>query len=221
MTTIRHRQSPRRLANGAVLSSWSGYEDAVLVAWYLDHSHRPLERQELARLLHRTSAAVARRANELGVCDPKRHTVPEERGQLIRATSLVNGTVKLPTHGRGRGGRRPDIDNRYFRSSWEANWARYLRWLQSNGSIRGWEYEPETYVFHGVTRGPLTYTPDFRITEIDGTTVFHEVKGWMDPKSKGKLRRMAKFYPQVSIQLIQKPEYDAARIFSALIDGWE
>lgn len=122
---------------------------------------------------------------------------------------------------RAKSGRRADLDNCYFRSMWEANYARYLNWLQSRGEIRSWRYEPKTFVFHGVTRGVLTYTPDFEVTEADGRTGYHEVKGWMDAKSKAKLRRMAQFYPDERVLLITQAEYEAIKKWASMIPGWE
>ncbi|MCV6900732.1 DUF1064 domain-containing protein, partial [Escherichia coli] len=84
---------------------------------------------------------------------------------------------------------------RFFRSSWEANYARYLNWLIAQGEIAKWEFECQTFVFHGITRGVISYTPDFKVYSKDGSHEWHEVKGWMDAKSKAKLKRMAKFYP--------------------------
>lgn len=46
-------------------------------------------------------------------------------------------------YSRARGGRRADIGPMYFRSAWEANYARYLNWLLARGEIDRWEYEPE------------------------------------------------------------------------------
>lgn len=124
-------------------------------------------------------------------------------------------------YGRGKRGKRADLENRYFRSSWEANYARYLNFLQANNEIVSWEYEPETFVFHGVTRNPLSYTPDFKITERDGTIVYHEIKGWMDSKSRSKLRRMARFYPDIEILVIDENAYRALSKWASLIEGWE
>src|SRR5690348_13804250 len=98
-------------------------------------------------------------------------------------------------YSRAKRGRRADLEDRFFRSAWEANYARYLNFLKDSHEITDWEYEPETFIFHGVTRNPLSYLPDFKVIENDGSVVYHEIKGWMDSKSKSKLRRMAKFYP--------------------------
>lgn len=93
--------------------------------------------------------------------------------------------------------------------------------LVQQGQIVSWEFEPKTFVFVGVTRGQLTYTPDFRVTENDGRQIWHEVKGWMDAKSKAKLKRFAKFYPDENLIVIAQPEYKAISQYARLIEGWE
>lgn len=124
-------------------------------------------------------------------------------------------------YSRAKGGKRADLDNRYFRSAWEANYARYLNMLKARGEIADWKFEPQTFVFHGVTRGALTYTPDFKVIEKDGSYCWHEIKGWMDSKSQTKLKRMAKYYPAEKIIVIQQEEYKAIAKWSAMIPGWE
>lgn len=124
-------------------------------------------------------------------------------------------------YSRTKSGKRADLDNRFFRSAWEANYARYLNFLIAQGSIAAWEYEPKTFVFEGVTRGQLTYTPDFKVIEHDASYVWHEVKGWMDAKSKAKLKRMAKFFPDEKVIVIGPDEYKAIRKWAGLIPDWE
>jgi hypothetical protein len=124
-------------------------------------------------------------------------------------------------YSRTKSGKRADLDNRFFRSSWEANYARYLNFLKAQGEIVAWEYESQTFVFHGVTRGQLTYTPDFKLIYADGSYEWHEVKGWMDDKSKAKLKRMAKFYPDEKVIVIGPDEYKAVAKWKALIGDWE
>lgn len=104
----------------------------------------------------------------------------------------------------------------YFRSGWEMNYAHYLDWLMSNGEIKDWQYEPDTFWFEEIRRGVRSYTPDFKVFEKDGRTVYHEVKGWMDAKSQTKLNRMKKYYPAVEIIVIGEPEYKAVMRSSAL-----
>lgn len=97
--------------------------------------------------------------------------------------------------------------NIYFRSMWEANYALYLDFLVSQGELQGWDYEPETFIFEKIDFGTRSYTPDFRIIENNNDVTFHEVKGFMDGKSKTKLRRMIKYYPDVKLILIDRPVY--------------
>jgi len=122
----------------------------------------------------------------------------------------------------GRIGKRDDLGGLFVRSSWEANYARYLNWLQQIGEIVSWEYEPDTYWFEEIKQGTRSYTPDFKIHLKDGSFEYHEVKGWMDQKSKTKLKRMEKYYPNTKIVLIDKEAYySLQRDVKNLIDNWE
>lgn len=124
-------------------------------------------------------------------------------------------------YSRTKSGKRADLDNMFFRSAWEANYARYLNFLKQQGEIEAWEYEPKTFVFEGETRGGITYLPDFKVVYRDGSHEWHEVKGWMDAKSKSKLKKMARFYPNEIVIVIGADEYRAIAKWSGLIEGWE
>lgn len=108
-------------------------------------------------------------------------------------------------YSRGKGGYREDLGI-YVRSTWEANYARYLNFLVKKSAIKSWSFEEDTFDFVGIRRGTRSYTPDFKITENDSSIVYHEVKGYMDGKSKVKLKRMKKYYPHIRIVLIQNKE---------------
>jgi hypothetical protein len=109
----------------------------------------------------------------------------------------------------------------FYRSRWEANYARYLEWLRLRGEITSWEHEPETFWFEEIKRGCRSYLPDFRVVE-KGKTSYHEVKGWMDPKSITKLNRMRIYYPDVKMIVIQKKEYRSiAKVMSPMLPDWE
>lgn len=95
----------------------------------------------------------------------------------------------------------------YFRSAWEANYARVLQHRQDLGQIVCWEHEPDTFWFEGVKRGCVSYLPDFKVTTFDGETEYHEVKGWMDAASKTKIKRMAKYHPNITLLVIDSPKY--------------
>ncbi len=121
----------------------------------------------------------------------------------------------------------------YFRSKWEANYACYLEWLRSRGEIASWLYEPTTFWFiepktvgkrrlKGIKRGTNSYKPDFLVTERSGTARYEEIKGWFDPQSKTKLKRMALYYPEVRVILISKSAYQAiARQVRGIVPGWQ
>jgi len=109
----------------------------------------------------------------------------------------------------------------FARSRWEANYGRYLQFLKSNGEIIDWQHEPDTFWFEKIRRGVRSYLPDFKVTYRSGIE-YHEVKGWMDARSKTKLKRMAKYHPSVKIRLIEKDWFRAAnKRFAAVIPGWE
>jgi predicted DNA-binding protein len=110
----------------------------------------------------------------------------------------------------------------YFRSKWEANYARYLEWLRVGGHLFEWEHEPETFWFEKIKRGCRSYLPDFRVRENNGSVIYHEVKGWMDARSKTKIKRMAIYHPKVKLLVIEKKQYaEISRKVGALIEGWE
>lgn len=108
-----------------------------------------------------------------------------------------------------RVGKRDDLDGTFFRSSWEANYARYLNWLIKIGQISNWEYEVDTFEFTAIKKGTRFYIPDFKVTNLDGSIEYHEVKGWMDPRSQTKLKRMKRYYPKIKLVLIDKVAYKA------------
>jgi hypothetical protein len=119
-------------------------------------------------------------------------------------------------------GKRGDLGGLYVRSAWEANYARYLNWLIQIGQIKDWDYEPDTFEFHKIKRGTRFYTPDFKITNTDGSIEYHEIKGWMDAKSNTQLKRMAKYYPDVKVKVIDADAYKALkRDVSNFILFWE
>ena len=139
---------------------------------------------------------------------------------FMSASSITVAGVPRGTRAT-RGGLRPDIGI-YVRSSWEANYARYLNWLIGIKQIDSWEYEPDTFEFTTIRRGSRFYTPDFKVIGNDGLVEYHEVKGYMDGRSATKLKRMAKYYPDIKIIVIGKEMYaDLRKRVAQMIDGWE
>jgi hypothetical protein len=90
----------------------------------------------------------------------------------------------------------------YFRSSWEYYYAIFLEKLKQEKKIIDWMHEPKNFWFEGIKRGVTGYLPDFCVIHNDGKEEWCEVKGYYDSKSKTKMKRMAKYYPQVNIRLV-------------------
>ena len=151
-----------------------------------------------------------------------------ERDEMIFKAALSrekNGTKQNMNRANatwGSGWREIGGIRKYYRSKWEANYARYLQWLKEHGEIESWLHEPETFWFEGIKRGCLSYLPDFRVVEKNGSIVFHEVKGWMDDRSKTKIKRMAKYHPQAKLIVIDSKGYNSIKkVMQSIILDWE
>ena len=131
-------------------------------------------------------------------------------------TRRMNGSYNaIAQYSNSRKGKRADLKNTYFRSSWEANAARIL-----NLQKRNWLYETKTFWFENIKRGCRSYTPDFY---LPNENIFIEVKGWWDQKSKTKMKRMKKYYPNIVIEIWDKDFFQATkkRVIDKLIKNWE
>lgn len=151
----------------------------------------------------------------------------EEKDELCfkRVKAKRDNDVPFANHKRGSwkaawrviGGQR-----NYFRSRWEANYARYLEWLRTIGDIQSWEHEAHTFWFEGIKRGCVSYLPDFKVTNKNGSIEWHEVKGWMDARSKTVIARMAKYHPEQKLVVIGQKEYESLRKkLASVIPDWE
>lgn len=134
-------------------------------------------------------------------------------------------------HSVAKTGKRKDLENRFFRSNTEANYARYLNFI----GIK-WEYEVKEFYFDGIRKGGVSYKPDFYLTEEDR---WIEVKGWFDSKSVTKLKRFRKYYPQefekltlvvqskkgvamaIDIGIPYEDYREIKRKVGRMIEGWE
>lgn len=175
-------------------------------------THTPEAREKISRK-SRASWAAAPEARKI-----------QQGDRLMAAKIAKYGSITPPRPSASwkAGWREIGGERRFYRSRWEANYARYLQWLVNRGEILDWKYEPETFWFEKIKRGVRSYLPDFRVWENDGTSKLHEVKGWMDARSKTTLKRMAKYHPAEKIIVIRERDYNAiARTVSGLIEGWE
>lgn len=157
-----------------------------------------------------TKAIVGQKSRERWA-DPNSKENSDEQSQK-RSDAMLKRTLTQRPNGYSRcaGGRRSDLGDRYFRSAWEANYARYLNLMVKAGQIASWEFEPQTFVFEAIKRGTRAYTPDFKVVYFDGRHEWHEVKGWMDAASKTRLKRMAKYYPREKVIVIGEAWFRSA-----------
>lgn len=108
----------------------------------------------------------------------------------------------------------------FYRSSWEPNVAAYLEFLKQKGEIKEWEYEPDVFWFDNIKRGVRSYRPDFKVYRNDESFYYIEVKGWMDDKSKTKMKRMRIYYPEVEIEILGNDRYKEISKMAPLIPEW-
>jgi len=119
-------------------------------------------------------------------------------------------------------GRRKDLDNRFFRSGWEANIARYLNYLIEAGSVKKWFYESKRFVFTTINTGVRSYLPDFCVVYPNGLTEWWEVKGYMTQKGQTAINRFKKYYPKERLILVDREKYKRIeKAFSIFIPEWE
>lgn len=109
----------------------------------------------------------------------------------------------------------------YYRSLAEKRFALYLEWLKKQKLVREWEHEPKTFWFEGIKRGCVSYKPDFKVHYALGEIIWHEVKGYMDAKSKTKIKRFRKYFPDETL-IVNDGEWFRvnSRKLRGLVPGW-
>lgn len=211
----------------------------------LTNKNRPLKEDHIAGIGKRTKERIAEKGHPRGMlgrnhseetrkifskinkerwADPNYVLRDEKHLQAISDRMMIQQRTRpvLNQYCRSKSGRRDDLNNMYVRSSWEANYARYLNYLLSKNLIKKWEYEKDVFYFDKIKRGTRSYLPDFKVYTNDDKIEYHEIKGWMDQKSKTKLKRMEKYYPRIKIILIQKKEYELLKKqMIGVINNWE
>lgn len=90
--------------------------------------------------------------------------------------------------GRGKCGIREDLGC-YFRSTWEANYARIL-----NLRGRTWQYEPRVFTFEDGT----TYRPDFYVKQQG----YIEIKGYESEEWEEKLAQFREQFPRTKLTVV-------------------
>lgn len=105
-----------------------------------------------------------------------------------------------------------------FRSSWENNYARYLNQLVKESKIKKWEYEKDRFYLKKINK---TYIPDFKITNMNNSLEYHEVKGWQEETFILKMNEFVKLFPNNKFVLINKKWFMDNKKLAKIIDGWE
>lgn len=174
---------------------WTEEEDAYLLVNYAKHGPA-----FISKVTGRSESAVTSRFRRL----EKETLSIEEEFFLSRAKRVkpkrarrnpkgTIGTEKLTNKKTTKGsayahtktGYRPDLDL-VVRSGWESDVLRILK----SYDIK-YEFEPRVFTFP-VKRGAKSYLPDIYLPDFDQ---YIEVKGWLDDKSRTKLRRFKRHYP--------------------------
>lgn len=98
-----------------------------------------------------------------------------------------------PMYGKVAKSKRLKYNNIHFRSSWEANFA---KWCDLSG-IK-WKYEAKTFDL-----GQTTYTPDFYLPEFD---LWIEIKGWWKDRDLIKKELFENKFKKLNILYLMKKE---------------
>lgn len=106
----------------------------------------------------------------------------------------------------------------YFRSSWEIKYAEHLELLKKSGAITDWLHEPKTFWFEAIKRGTVSYLPDFKVLRPDGSHYWVEVKGYMDSKSKTKLTRFKRYFPNEEITVVDGKWFSELKLRKNYVD---
>lgn len=137
-----------------------------------------------------------------------------------------------------RGGTCPILGHRY-RSIMERRWGLYLlflgyrRWTGEGEPPPGlwYRYEGREWEFPGIKGTNYRYTADYecwpalpdplRPAAPAQSYVVYEVKGYMDPGSKVRLKRMAKHFPEVLVVVVDRGLFDMYTSGAAgVVPGW-
>lgn len=132
-----------------------------------------------------------------------------DRIQLsVSKSKLISTNKRLTNHSKGKSGLRSDL-NQFFRSTWEANYARVLNHLNIK-----WEYEPQKFQL----TDKINYTPDFKLDE----KLFIEVKGWMTEYCKLKISLFKECYPEFKLIVVEHDVYkELVSQYKYKIPFWE
>lgn len=178
------------------------------------------ELEKLAKKMGRTKQFLSRKANELGLAFQGRKW---DNKIVKKMKKRAKNMLKKYGNNMWKQGKRKIADKEiFFRSRWEYNYALYLQHKKQNKEIKEWEYEAERFIFEKIKRGTTSYLPDFKVTRNDNSIYYVEIKGWNYASGATKLKRMAKYYPNIELILIDKKKYkEFENEWKFKLDKWE
>jgi transcription elongation factor Elf1 len=113
---------------------------------------------------------------------------------------------------RGKAGKRADLDNQYFRSTWEANYARILRYLNVE-----YQFEPDIIWLKRQDGSEISYRPDFKVGDL-----YIEIKGYWYEDAVEKMKMLKEQYPEIKVKVITSKIYNKlVKFYKKKIESWE
>lgn len=141
-------------------NSWNRF-DSLLPGWVEDYLNKKLSLKQIAASSGVDYATVRRYLLESGVA--------------LRADSSVQTYQHVS----------PCAGEICVRGTWELAYAKILDAWIAAGLIRSWSYESCRISTSGKVGS--WYEPDFKVVAIDGSIVFHEVKGYLRTRAMAKI----------------------------------
>lgn len=119
------------------------------------------------------------------------------------------GNINHNPNGFGKSGKRKDLNNQFFRSTWEANFARILNYIGIE-----WEYEICRFKFND-----CSLLIDFYLPQFD---MWVEVKGYFKDITFKQFNKMHLEYPNENVKILDGKGYKKlTKMFKLLIKEWE
>lgn len=165
---------------------------------FLNHTHNKQARENISRSSVIKWMSITRKEHLARVMKARKTSI--ERGSALHKAGDLKKSWKAQWAQVG-----PHYH--YFRSSWEIIYAEYLQEKWEKEEIKYWEPEESTFWFEDSLSNVRSYKPDFTVQENDYSESFHEVKGYMDDRSKRCLELMAKEYPNIKLVVIDGKKF--------------
>lgn len=145
-----------------------------------------------------------------------RHFTDAEYDEYCKNLSIRMSGKNNPMYGKkapnAKGGFRDDLGH-YVRSSWEADFARVLKY---NGL--DYDYEPEQFELTLDDGRTVHYTPDFYVKSLD---TWFEIKGFMRDMDAMKIKAWQKKFPGRKLVIIDKEPFAQIQMKYSDLVIWE